>query len=417
MKPIIKDIELAAAGEQKIQWAWRHMPVLNQIAAEFEQTRPFAGLRIAVSIHVEAKTACLTRTLAAGGAEVSLTACNPLSTQDDVAAALAAGGMKVYCIYGASAEEYESHLKAALAIKPDLIIDDGGDLAALLHTQYQDLAANIRGACEETTTGIHRLRLLAEAGQLRYPVLSVNDARCKHLFDNRFGTGQSVFTAIMSTTNLIIAGKTIVVAGFGMCGHGVAMRAKGLGARIIVTEIDPVAACEALMEGYEVMPMAAAAMVGDIFVTVTGCNDVITEEHFALMKDGAILCNAGHFDVEVNLRQLAELAVSKSEARNNIQEYKLQDGRSLYVLAEGRLVNLAAGDGHPAEIMDMSFALQALGLQYMAENAAVLEPAVYDMPAVIDDDVAWRLLAAKNIIIEHLTSEQEHYLGHWLDNE
>jgi len=417
MTSIIKDIGLAATGEQKIQWAWRHMPVLQQIAAEFIQTRPFAGLRIAVSIHVEAKTACLARTLAAGGAEVALTACNPLSTQDDIAAALAAGGMKVYCIYGASATEYESHLEAALAIKPDLIIDDGGDLAALLHTQYQDLAANIRGACEETTTGIHRLRLLEQSGQLLYPVLSVNDARCKHLFDNRYGTGQSVFTAIMATTNLIIAGKTIVVAGFGMCGRGVAMRAKGLGARVIVTEIDPVAACEALMEGYEVMPMAAAALEGDIFVTVTGCKDVITEEHFVLMKDGAILCNAGHFDVEVNLRQLAKLAVSKREARNNIQEYKLQDGRSLYVLAEGRLVNLAAGDGHPAEIMDMSFALQALGLRFMAENAAGLKPKVYDMPAAIDDDVAWRLLSAKDIIIEHLTPEQEYYLGHWLDNE
>ncbi len=417
MTSIIKDIGLAATGEQKIQWAWRHMPVLQQIAAEFIQTRPFAGLRIAVSIHVEAKTACLARTLAAGGAEVALTACNPLSTQDDIAAALAAGGMKVYCIYGASATEYESHLEAALAIKPDLIIDDGGDLAALLHTQYQDLAANIRGACEETTTGIHRLRLLEQSGQLLYPVLSVNDARCKHLFDNRYGTGQSVFTAIMATTNLIIAGKTIVVAGFGMCGRGVAMRAKGLGARVIVTEIDPVAACEALMEGYEVMPMAAAALEGDIFVTVTGCKDVITEEHFVLMKDGAILCNAGHFDVEVNLRQLAELAVSKCEARNNIQEYKLQDGRSLYVLAEGRLVNLAAGDGHPAEIMDMSFALQALGLRFMAENATGLKPKVYDMPAAIDDDVAWRLLSAKDIIIEHLTPEQEYYLSHWLDNE
>lgn len=417
MTSIIKYIGLAATGEQKIQWAWRHMPVLQQIAAEFIQTRPFAGLRIAVSIHVEAKTACLARTLAAGGAEVALTACNPLSTQDDIAAALAAGGMKVYCIYGASATEYESHLEAALAIKPDLIIDDGGDLAALLHTQYQDLAANIRGACEETTTGIHRLRLLEQSGQLLYPVLSVNDARCKHLFDNRYGTGQSVFTAIMATTNLIIAGKTIVVAGFGMCGRGVAMRAKGLGARVIITEIDPVAACEALMEGYEVMPMAAAALEGDIFVTVTGCKDVITEEHFVLMKDGAILCNAGHFDVEVNLRQLAKLAVSKREARNNIQEYKLQDGRSLYVLAEGRLVNLAAGDGHPAEIMDMSFALQALGLRFMAENATGLKPKVYDMPAAIDDDVAWRLLSAKDIIIEHLTPEQEYYLSHWLDNE
>ncbi len=411
----IRDIGLAAAGERKIQWAWRHMPVLNQIAQEFAQEQPFAGLRIAVSIHVEAKTACLARTLAVGGAEVALTGCNPLSTQDDVAAALAAGGMQVYCRHGANAAQYEAHLEQALSIVPHLVIDDGGDLAALLHTRRRDLAASLIGGCEETTTGIHRMRLLQDCGRLLYPVLSINDARCKHLFDNRYGTGQSVFTAIMATTNLIVAGKTVVVAGYGMCGRGVAMRARGLGARVIVTEIDPVAACEALMEGYEVMPMTAAAARGDIFVTVTGCKDVITSEHFAVMKDGAILCNAGHFDVEISLGQLAGLAVSREPARDRIEGFRLADGRTLYVLAEGRLVNLASGDGHPAEIMDMSFALQAMGTRYMAQNAASMPPAVHDMPKSIDDNVAWRLLKARGLGIDALTPEQAHYVSSWLD--
>lgn len=416
-KSEISDIGLAEAGERKIQWAWRHMPVLNQIAREFEREQPFAGLRIAVSIHVEAKTACLARTLAAGGAEVALTACNPLSTQDDVAAALVAGGMQVYCIHGASPAQYAAHLEQALSIEPDLVIDDGGDLAALLHTTRRDLASRVRGACEETTTGITRLRLLEECGQLLYPVLSVNDARCKHLFDNRYGTGQSVFTAIMATTNLIVAGKTVVVAGYGMCGRGVAMRAKGLGARVIVTEIDPVAACEALMEGYAVMTMAEAAAHGDIFVTVTGCRDVITEAHYPLMKNGAILCNAGHFDVEINLKQLERLAVDRETARDRIEGFRMADGRMIYVLAEGRLVNLASGDGHPAEIMDMSFALQAMGTRYMAANAATLERRVYNMPQAIDDNVAWRLLNARGLSIDSLTPVQAHYVSHWLTSE
>jgi len=413
LKSDIADIRLAAAGEQKIQWAYRNMPVLAGIAREFEQTKPFSGMRITASIHVEAKTACLARTLVAGGAEVALTGCNPLSTKDDVAAALVAGGMQVFCRYGVSAAEYESHLEQALSIRPHLIIDDGGDLAALLHTRLRGLTADLLGECEETTTGVNRMRILEKENRLLYPVLSINDARCKHLFDNRYGTGQSVFTAIMATTNLIVAGKTIVVAGFGMCGRGVAMRAKGLGARVVVTEIDPVLACEALMEGYEVKPMSDAAAVGDVFVTLTGCKDVITAEHYQLMKDGAILCNAGHFDVEINLPQLKLLSVEQSVARDQIMGYRMADGRMIYVLAEGRLVNLASGDGHPAEIMDMSFALQALGTRYMARHAKSMERRVYDMPTEIDDDVAWRLLLARNLKIDRLTDAQSHYMAHW----
>lgn len=413
MKADIADIRLAPIGEQKIQWAYRNMPVLSQITREFEKEKPFSGLRIAVSIHVEAKTACLARSLVSGGAEVSLTGCNPLSTKDDVAAALAAGGMQVYCRYGANSAEYESHLEQALSIKPHLVIDDGGDLAALLHTRRRDLTSDLLGGCEETTTGVHRMRILERERKLLYPVLSINGARCKHLFDNRYGTGQSVFTAIMATTNLIVAGKTVVIAGFGMCGRGVAMRAKGLGARVIVTEIDPVLACEALMEGYDVLPMSAAAPIGDLFITLTGCKDVITKEHFSTMKDGAIMCNAGHFDVEINLPQLSALSVEKGTARDQIMGYRQLDGRMLYVLSEGRLVNLASGDGHPAEIMDMSFSLQAMGARYMAQNARSMERRVYEMPTEIDDQVAWRLLQAHSRKIDRLTDEQQYYVEHW----
>ena len=287
-----------AAGRRKIDWAWAHMPVLQSMAAELASQKPLSGLRIAISVHVEAKTACLARTLAAGGAQIALTGCNPLSTQDDVAAALAADGLSVFCRYGVNAQDYRRHLLMALAIRPHIVIDDGGDLAQLLHSAAREKAADLIGGCEETTTGILRLRSLEKEGRLLYPVIAINDARCKHLFDNRFGTGQSVWTAIMATTNLIVAGKTVVVAGYGMCGKGVALRARGLGARVIVTEIDPVKACEAIMEGYDVLPMAQAAAVGDLFITVTGCRDVITSEHFVNMKNGAILCNAGHFDVE-----------------------------------------------------------------------------------------------------------------------
>jgi len=409
----IRDISLAPIGKKKILWAYRNMPVLRSIEKEITLIKPLAGLRIAVSVHVEAKTACLARALRSAGADVYLTGCNPLSTQDDVAAALAADGIHVYAIHGVDAETYTKHLIMALTCHPHVIIDDGGDLAMLLHSSHKDLMDCLMGGCEETTTGVHRLRILEKEGRLAFPSIAVNDARCKHLFDNRFGTGQSVWTAIMTTTNLLISGKTVVVAGFGMCGKGVALRAKGLGARVIVTEIDTVKACEALMEGYDVMKMAEAASLGDFFITVTGCKDVITKEHFIKMKDGAICCNAGHFDVEVNLKDLASLSKSKSILRNGIEGYLLEDGRTICILAEGRLVNLASGDGHPAEIMDMSFSLQLLSSQYLAQNRMSMKNIVYNIPAEIDDKVAGMLLEHKNRQIEVLTPDQEKYLYSW----
>ena len=410
----VKDITLAPYGLEKIDWAYRNMPVLRAIEAELIEKQPFKGLKIAVSVHVEAKTACLARALARGGAEVALTGCNPLSTQDDVAAALAAGGMmSVYAVHGDTEEEYFGRLKKTLAFGPDIVIDDGGDLALLLHSELKDLAKNVIGGCEETTTGVHRLEILKKEGKLAYPVVAVNDARCKHLFDNRFGTGQSVWTAIMATTNLVVAGKTVVVAGYGMCGRGVAMRAKGLGARVIVTEIDPVKACEALMEGYTVMTMDEAAPLGDCFVTVTGCKDVITEKHFLNMKDGAICCNAGHFDCEVSMKDLKRIAVSDSELRHNVVGYKLKNGKTVCVIAEGRLVNLASGDGHPVEIMDMSFALQAQSAMYIATQNARLPIDVYQTPEEIDNRVAEILLATKKINIDVLTDEQKKYISSW----
>ena len=409
----IKDINLAPYGQKKIDWAYKNMPVLRAIEAELIEEQPFAGLKISVSVHVEAKTACLARALSRGGADVALTGCNPLSTQDDVAAVLAASGMHVYTIHGDSEEDYIKHLKMALDFGPDIVIDDGGDFCMLLHSDMGHLSSGILGGCEETTTGVHRLEILNKEGKLAYPVIAVNDARCKHLFDNRFGTGQSVWTAIMATTNLVVAGKTVVVAGFGMCGKGVAMRAKGLGAKVVVTEIDPVKACEAIMEGYQVMTMDEAAPVGDIFVTVTGCKDVIVERHFKAMKDGAICCNAGHFDCEVNIRELDAIATSKSELRNNIIGYKLDNGNTICILAEGRLVNLASGDGHPVEIMDMSFALQAQSARYIAANGHRMAADVYQTPEVIDNRVAEILLATKGISIDVLTPEQEKYINSW----
>ena len=409
----VKDINLAPYGQEKIDWAYRNMPVLRKIEQELIDEQPFKGLKIAVSVHVEAKTACLARALARGGADVALTGCNPLSTQDDVAAALAASGMHVYTIHGDNDEEYIEHLKMALAFGPDIVIDDGGDFAMLLHSDLKEMSDNIIGGCEETTTGVHRLNILEKENKLLYPVIAVNDARCKHLFDNRFGTGQSVWTGIMATTNLIVAGKTVVVAGYGMCGRGVAFRAKGLGAKVIVTEIDPVKACEAIMEGYEVMTMDEAAPLGDLFVTVTGCKDVIVDRHFNMMKDGAICCNAGHFDCEVNVRQLSEMAVSSKELRHNIIGYKLSNGNTISIIAEGRLVNLASGDGHPVEIMDMSFALQAQSARYIAKNGRDLENKVYDTPEEIDNRVAEFLLEAKGISYDRLTPEQERYINSW----
>ncbi len=409
----VKDLSLAPYGMEKIEWAYRNMPVLRAIEKELIDEQPFKGLKIAVSVHVEAKTACLARALARGGADVALTGCNPLSTQDDVAAALASTGMHVYTIHGDSEEQYINHLKMALDFGPDIVIDDGGDFAMLLHSELKDLAPNIMGGCEETTTGVHRLEILKKQNKLSYPVIAVNDARCKHLFDNRFGTGQSVWTAIMATTNLVVAGKTVVVAGYGMCGRGVAMRAKGLGAKVIVTEVDPVKACEALMEGYSVMTMDEAAPLGDFFVTVTGCKDVIVGRHFNMMKDGAICCNAGHFDCEVNVKQLAELAVSEKELRNNIIGYELSNGNTICIIADGRLVNLASGDGHPVEIMDMSFALQAQSARYIASQKERLPIDVYQTPEVIDNRVAEILLETKKLNYDRLTEEQYRYINSW----
>ncbi|HOO62010.1 MAG TPA: adenosylhomocysteinase [Bacillota bacterium] len=410
---VVSDISLAPSGHKKIDWAYRNMPVLRAIEQELIASKPFTGLKISVSVHVEAKTACLALVLRQGGADVALTGCNPLSTQDDVAAALAERGMKVYCIHGADDAMYREHLEMALAFGPDIVIDDGGDLAMLLHTTHTHLVPKLLGGCEETTTGVHRLQILEQEKRLLYPVIAVNDARCKHLFDNRFGTGQSVWTAIMATTNLVVAGKTVVVAGFGMCGKGVALRAKGMGAKVIVTEIDPVKACEAIMEGYEVMTMDDAAPLGDVFVTVTGCKDVITKQHFGKMKDGAICCNAGHFDVEINLNELADMAIEKNVLRNCIDGYQLKNGNTICILAEGRLVNLASGDGHPVEIMDMSFALQAQSARYIAEHGKSLNNMVYDTPTVIDDRVAEILLSTKGLSIDKLTPEQDHYVHSW----
>ena len=408
---LIRDLSLAPSGEMKIQWVERHMPVLRGIGEDFRRTRPFEGLKIALSVHLEAKTAYLCRVMEMGGAEMYVTGSNPLSTQDDVAAALASRGMQVFARYGCSMEEYEQCLCEVLSPGPNIIIDDGGDLVHLMHTKFTDLIPGVIGGCEETTTGIHRLRAMDRAGELRFPMVLVNDADCKHMFDNRYGTGQSVWDGIMRTTNLIVAGKRVVVSGYGWCGKGVALRAKGLGAKVVVTETDAVRALEAVMDGYEVMPMREAAKIGDIFVTVTGCSGVITAEHFETMKDGAILSNAGHFDVEVDMAGLNALAVKKYEARHNIQGYVLPSGKTLFTIAEGRLVNLAAGDGHPAEIMDMSFAVQALGAEFLAQHRGRIAPGVLNFPRELDDAVARRKLKAMGVSIDTLSREQEAYLG------
>jgi adenosylhomocysteinase len=405
----IRDIKLAPSGDVKIAWVAKNMPVLSGIKAEFEREKPFAGVKISLSIHLEAKTAYLCRTLEAGGAIMSVTGSNPLSTQDDVAAALAAGGMSVFAWHASTPEEYERHISMTLACVPDLVLDDGADLMEALHTRDKSKACNVIGACEETTTGLLRYRARERAGTLAFPAIAVNDADCKHLFDNRYGTGQSVWDGIMRTTNLVVAGKHVVVAGYGWCGKGVALRAKGLGAKVIVTEVDPVRAMEAAMDGYEVMPMDEAAAIGDMFITVTGCKDVITGEHFKAMKNGAILSNAGHFDVEVNIAELNSMSQESYTARNNITAYKL-GGKELYVLGEGRLVNLAAADGHPAEIMDLSFAIQVLSLKYLLSSKGKLEPRVYNVPEEIDKHIARLKLKAMGIKIDALTDEQYRYM-------
>ena len=408
---VVRDIRLAPAGRLKIDWVRAHMPVLNAIREEFERDRPFEGLRVALSIHLEAKTAYLAEVIRAGGANVAVTGSNPLSTQDDIAAALAATGMKVYAWYNATSEEYRDHLLHVLDCRPQIVIDDGGDLVNLLHTVRRKQAAEVIGGCEETTTGVRRLEALDKDGKLLFPMLAVNDAFCKFLFDNRYGTGESAWSAIMRTTNLVVAGKDVVVLGYGWCGKGVAMRAGGLGARVIVCEVDPVRAIEACMDGYRVLNSEEAAAVGDIFVTVTGCRDVLGQRHFARMKDGAILANAGHFDVEINKLELAGLAQSQSQARQNIKQYKLPDGRKIYLLAEGRLVNLAAGDGHPTEIMDMSFGIQALSARYIKENADAMDKKLYRVPEIIDQRVASLRLKSMGIEIDSLTAVQQAYLN------
>lgn len=401
----------AQSGYDKINWVRSYMPVLNAIRAEFEQTKPFKGMTISMSIHLEAKTAYLAMTLAAGGARVVVTGCNPLSTQDDIAQALREAGFEVHAKHGASEEEYTEHLKRTLSACPDLIIDDGGDFTHLLHGECRAYGKNLIGGCEETTTGIHRLYARQAAGLLDYTMINVNDADCKHLFDNRYGTGQSTLDGIMNTTNLIIAGKTVVVAGYGWCGKGFAMRAKGMGAIVVVTEIDPVKAIEAVMDGFTVMPMDEAAKIGDLFVTLTGCEDVIRREHFEVMKDGVLLANSGHFDVEIDKVALAQMSEKVWQRKPNIMGYQLPDGRILNLLAEGRLVNLAAGNGHPAEIMDMSFAIQARSLEYLAKHGRTMENRVYNVPSEIDCAVAKTKLAAMGFSIDFLSEKQKAYLG------
>lgn len=408
----IKDIALHASGEQKIQWVKSYMPLLSGLEQEFREELPFQDLRIALSVHLEAKTAYLCRVLQEGGAEMYVTGSNPLSTQDDIAAALVHGGMEVFAVHGATADEYHAHLKAVMEHRPNIIIDDGGDLVNLIHNEYRDFLPDVLGGCEETTTGIIRLQAMASDNALQFPMMAVNNAKCKYLFDNRYGTGQSVWDGINRTTNLIVAGKTVVVAGYGWCGKGVAMRAKGLGAQVIVTEVDAVKAMEAVMDGFTVLPMEKAAETGDFFVTVTGCKDVITEKAMRRMKDGAILCNAGHFNVEINIGDLEKLSVAQYESRKNITGYRMADGRVLHLIAEGRLVNLAAGDGHPAEIMDMSFAIQALSARYIAQHRS-LPKGVHFVPDEIDQEVARRKLLAWGVNADTLTDEQETYLNSW----
>lgn len=409
---IVKDMALAESGRRKIQWVRDFMPALAQIEARFEKEQPFRGLRVAVSVHLEAKTANLGYVLSKGGAQVSLTGSNPLSTQDDVAAGLASLGVETFGIHGASAEEYEAHLIETIKCRPHIVIDDGGDLIDLLGGKCKAYAGDLIGGCEETTTGILRLKAREKDGILPCPMVAVNDAKAKHYYDNKYGTGQSVWDGIMHTTNLVVAGKTVVVAGYGWCGKGVAMRAAGMGANVIVTEVDPFKALDATMNGFRVMTMDQAAPLGDVFVTVTGCKDVIVGRHFQAMKHNALLANAGHFDCEVNVAALRELAESSQLRRENIVGYTLPNGKTLNVLAEGRLVNLAAGNGHPAEIMDMSFAVQALAAEWLTKQTG-LEKKVYAVPDAIDDEIGRAKLAALGLSIDSLTEEQEKYLTSW----
>ncbi|AEB11145.1 adenosylhomocysteinase [Marinithermus hydrothermalis] len=410
----VKDLDLAEVGRSRIEWAAQEMPVLRQIAERFARERPLEGIRIAACLHVTTETANLVRALVAGGAEVVLTASNPLSTQDDVAAALVKyDGVPVYAIKGEDKETYYRHLHAALDHRPHLTMDDGCDLVTLLHKERREELREAFGGTEETTTGVIRLRAMAAAGVLAYPVIAVNDAKTKHLFDNRYGTGQSTLDGILRATNVLLAGKTVVVIGYGWCGRGIASRARGLGANVVVTEVDPLRALEAVMEGFSVTSMREAARVGDVFITATGNQHVIDREHLEVMKDGAILANAGHFNVEINIPALEALAVEKREPRPFVTQYLLADGRRLHLLGEGRLINLAAAEGHPSAVMDMSFANQALSVEYLVRHRDALEPRVYGVPEEIDRRVARLKLEAMGVAIDALTPEQERYLASW----
>ncbi len=414
MNADVQDLTLAPRGWERISWADGEMPVLRTIRERFARERPLAGLRIAACLHVTTETANLMRTLRDGGASLALCASNPLSTQDDVAAALVAEWhLPVFARRGEDRDTYYRHIHQALDTRPHLTMDDGADLVSTIHNKRTELLGEVIGGSEETTTGVIRLRSMARSGALRYPIVSVNDALTKHLFDNRYGTGQSTLDGLLRATNLLLAGRTFTVAGYGNCGRGLAMRARGMGAQVIVTEVDPTRALEAHMDGYRVMPMLEAARISDVLITVTGNTSVVRREHFEVMKNRAIIANSGHFDVELDLPALADLAVERRTVRPNVEEYRLRDGRRIYVLAEGRLLNLAAAEGHPAAVMDMSFANQALTMEYLARQGRTLTPGVYPVPQAIDRQVAAVKLEASGVVIDTLTAEQERYLKSW----
>lgn len=410
----VKDISLAKKGKLRIEWAAQEMPVLKTITERFVKEKPLKGTKVVACLHVTTETASLMETLKAGGAEISLCASNPLSTQDDVAASLVKNsGMAVFAIKGEDTKTYYRHMKDALAIGPQITMDDGADVVSTLHKSERALLKGVIGGTEETTTGVIRLKAMAADGALEYPIIAVNDAYTKHLFDNRYGTGQSTLDGIIRATNRLIAGSIFVVAGYGWCGRGAAMRAKGHGARVIITEIDPLKALEATMDGYETMPMADAARLGDIFVTATGDINVISKNHFPLMKDGAIICNTGHFNVEIDIDSLTRMSKARRVIRDYVEEFTLRNGRRVYLLGEGRLINLAAAEGHPSAVMDMSFANQALCAEYMIKNAKKLEKKVYSVPEKIDKEIARLKLKAMGIKIDTLTAEQKKYLQSW----
>ena len=410
----VKDLSLAAKGGERVEWAAREMPVLRLIRERFERERPLEGLRLSGCLHITSETANLARTLVAGGAELALCASNPLSTQDEVAAWLVAKlGVPVFARRGEDRQTYYRHVNAALDHRPHITLDDGADLVSTLHKERTELIEGVIGGTEETTTGVIRLRAMAAQGALRYPIIAVNDARSKYLFDNRYGTGQSTIDGIVRATNILLAGKNFVVAGYGWCSRGIAMRARGMGAKVIVTEVDPLRALEAAMDGFQVMPMMEAARIGDIFVTSTGDINVIDRQHFEVMKDGAILANSGHFNVEINIQALEEMAVEKRRVRRSVDQYVLPDGRRLNLLAEGRLVNLAAAEGHPSAVMDMSFANQALSVEYLAKHGRELKNEVYPVPEELDREIARLKLKAMGIEIDVLTPEQAKYLSSW----